>query len=185
MIDSAETPSDAMSGRADRQADVFVRSGLVLRHLNLIAVGCSFIGALCMCLVGLLKTWLAATTLITGMHESDEMAAQVTSYVVQAMDSFLIAMVLVVFATGIFHLFIKQLDHGMLMRLGGFRLVTSITDLKRIIAELIIIVLFVQFLKLAIDGSQLQWEILVIPAGIVLMAVAMKLLKMNPHHQDG
>lgn len=153
-----------------------VRFGLHLRYINLIAVACTFIGALCMCFVGLIKTIRAVFVFLSADYSPGTIADPVTGYVVQAMDAFVFAMVLVVFSTSIFHLFIFELDAKDFKGLRGFRRANSINELKKILSQLIIVLLFVHFLKLTIEGNSLEWEFLIIPAGALLMAIALKLL---------
>lgn len=156
-----------------------VKVGLRLRLINLLAVACSFIGALCMCFVGLINTVNAVMSFVTENPTGDKIGDSVTAYVIQAMDAFMIAMVLVVFSTGIFHLFIMELKDKDFQGLRGFERVTSIYGLKKILGQLIIIVLFVHFLKLTFEGNNLEWTILIIPAGALLIATALWLLTLG------
>ncbi len=157
-----------------------VKFGLRLRLINLLAVACLFIGALCMSAVGVIKTAKAVMVFFSAKQFMDDAALHsVSTYIAHAMDAFLVATVLVVFSTGIFHLFIMELKEKDFRGLRGFERVSSIRGLKRILGELLIIVLFVHFFRLAIDGSTFEWTTLVIPAGALLMAIALKLLGLD------
>lgn len=172
---------DSSSGSEGSEALYsLVRIGLRLRLINLLAVVCSFVGALCMCGAGLIKTVKAVRVFFSDQPLLDDAAAQsVSTYVAQAMDAFLVAMVLVVFSTGIFHLFIMELKEKDFRGLRGFERVSSIHGLKKILGELIVVVLFVHFFRLAIEGDRLDWTLLVIPIGALLMAGALRLLKLG------
>ena len=157
-----------------------VRIGLRLRFINLLAVVCSFVGALCMSGAGLIKTVKAVQVFFSeGSLMDDSVTQSVSTYVAQAMDAFLVAMVLVVFSTGIFHLFIMELKEKDFRGLRGFERVSSIHGLKKILGELIVVVLFVHFFRLAIEGERLDWMLLVIPVGALLMAGALRLLRLE------
>lgn len=175
--DPAETPpSDAGRGALL----YLVRLGLRLRLINLLAVCCLFVGALCMCVVGVIKTFKAVTVFfsVDSLRGGSAVNA-VPPYIAEAMDAFLVATVLVVFSTGIFHLFIMELSDKDFRGLRGFERVSSIRGLKKILGELIVIVLFVHFFRLAIEGDSFEWTVLVIPIGALLMAGALRLLRLD------
>ena len=173
---SPETDADSL--------DFLVKIGLRLRFINLIAVGCLFVGALCMCAVGLIKTIKAVKVFFSpNTMMEDDAVHSVSTYIAHAMDAFLVATVLVVFSTGIFHLFIMELKAKDFQGLRGFERVSSIRGLKKILGELIVTVLFVHFFGLAIEGKVFEWTLLVIPLGALLMAGAMRLLRLE--EEDG
>ena len=74
---------------------------------------------------------------------------------------------------------IMELKEKDFQGLRGFERVSSIRGLKKILGELIVIVLFVHFFRLAIEGDTFDWTILVIPAGALLMAGALRLLRLG------
>jgi len=157
-----------------------VKFGLRLRLINLLAVACLFIGALCMSAVGFIKTAKAVMVFFSAERFMDDSALHyVSTYIAHAMDAFLVATVLVVFSTGIFHLFIMELKETDFRGLRGFERVSSIRALKRILGELLVIVLFVHFFRIAIGGTTFEWTTLVIPAGALLMAIALRLLRLD------
>ncbi|MDA1068395.1 MAG: YqhA family protein [Verrucomicrobia bacterium] len=137
-----------------------------------------------MCIVGLIKTIKAVRVFFLEDLAGEKVAESVTAYVVQAMDAFVIAMVLVVFSTGIFHLFIMELKKEDFKGLRGFERINSIKGLKKILGEMIIIVLFVHFLNLVIENATLEWTILTIPASVLLMAGALKLLNLGDKEKN-
>jgi uncharacterized membrane protein YqhA len=179
MNDSSSENKEKPASNSEKLTKI-IRFALELRYINLIAVASSFVGAICMSILAMIKTIFAVKTLIDSIGEYNvKVTSTVTAFVVQAMDASLMSLVLVVFATGIFHLFIRPLDNETLMHLPGFKIMSSIVELKKIIAELIIVVLFVQFLKLALEEGSLDWTILIIPAGILLMATSLRLLRFD------
>lgn len=51
---------------------------------------------------------------------------------------------------------------------------------EKILAEVIIIILFVIFLELVIENiHNLKWEFLIIPVSVILLGVGLKVLKLD------
>ena len=155
------------------------------RYLALVAVICSFAAAILMFIMGAVKTFKAASHYFTGLPapapalEGIGKADMTTKFLVQSVDAFLFALVLLIFALGTYNLFVKPLPRA--ERRGSFWLsIRSIGHLKSSLAELIIIILFVKFLELVlIDVQALSWEALILPVSIGLLAGAMKLLDLR------
>ncbi len=89
-------------------------------------------------------------------------------------------MALFIFAYGIFTLFISNKkdikDNGVLQWIA----ISNIGHLKNILAELIIIILFVIFLEVIIENiNNLKWEFLIIPISVLLLALGLKYLKLE------
>jgi len=61
--------------------------------------------------------------------------------------------------------------------------ITSITQLKRILVELVIVILFVRTLEgaLLIEPTAYMWENLVLPLGILMLALALKFMGLKNH----
>jgi uncharacterized membrane protein YqhA len=56
----------------------------------------------------------------------------------------------------------------------------NISALKSVLAEVIIIILFVKFLEVALSNlHKLTWEILALPIAILLLSLALKLLDLK------
>ena len=95
-------------------------------------------------------------------------------------DAFLIAFVLIIFAYGIYNLFIynavKSDKHNVLRWIR----IPSIGHLKNILAEVIVIILFVKFLDVAfLNLNTLKWEILVLPLSILMLSLGLKFLSLK------
>lgn len=150
-----------------------------IRYISLIAVLASALGSLLMFLVGANKVWLAysayAASLLEGMPPG-EAGNLAIAFVVQAIDAFLIALVLLIFGLGVYSLFVHELkaDRPETRSWTGIR---SISQLKTILAELVIIILMVKFLESALRSTgSYEWELLLLPAGVLMLAGAVKLL---------
>ncbi len=150
-----------------------------LRYISLVAVIASGLGSILMFLIGAVKTGLAYLAYFSGgiAHEQDLSAKQAITYMIQAIDVFLIGMVLMIFAGGIYNLFIRHPESDSAGTNSWIK-VTSISQLKRILIELVIVILFVKTLEgaLAIESGAYQWENLVLPLGILMLALALKFM---------
>ena len=58
--------------------------------------------------------------------------------------------------------------------------ITNVNQLKLILGELIVVVLFVKFLEIVLlNSKELALENLILPVGIVLLALGLKLLDLK------
>mgnify|MGYP003113603978 FL=1 len=156
----------------------------IFRYISLIAIVCSLIGSLLLFFIGSWKTFNAIRIIFFGyipkgsehLHSIDN----ATIYLMKSLDTFLIALALFIFAYGIFTLFISNKNdvesNGVLKWIN----IPSIGHLKNILAEVIIIILFVIFLEVIVENiNNLKWEFLIIPISVLLLALGLKFLKLD------
>ena len=98
-------------------------------------------------------------------------------YIAEGIDGIMIALFFVMFAMGISKLFLPNINF-----LKGYELpwlkVDNFSGLKYILWEVLLTTLFVVFVsRIIIVMEHLEWTILIIPASILMLAVAYKLLK--------
>ena len=150
-----------------------------LRYISLIAVIASGLGSILMFLIGAIKTGWAYLAYFSGgiAHQPDLSAKAAITYMIQAIDVFLIGLVLMIFAGGIYQLFIRRRESDS-PEINSWIRITSITQLKRILVELVIVILFVRALEgaLVIEYGSFIWENLVLPLGILMLALAFKFM---------
>lgn len=163
--------------------NLFIR----LRYVSLIAVVASGLGSGLMFIIGALKV-LAAYKVYFSSDLLDttlpnEAANFAITYLIQAVDTFLIGLVFAIFAGGIYSLYIRRTDTGAPEVLSWIK-IQDISQLKSILAELVIIILFVKFLEgaLKITIHDFQWQMLSLPAGIMMLAIALKLMGLKKTH---
>ncbi len=152
------------------------------RYISWIAISCSIAGSILMFFVGALKTNKAIAIILFGKipHESLshlKPADATTTYLIKSLDSFLIALVLLIFSYGVYSLFISK--HSSLGESGALKWlrIPSIAHLKNTLGEVIIVILFVNFLEIALlNLDNLTWELLVLPGSILLLALSLKFL---------
>jgi uncharacterized membrane protein YqhA len=145
---------------------------LPLRFVMLVAsLGAAF-GALVMFWLGAIKTWSALKAAFAG----GESRASIAS-VMGATDAYLFGVVLVIFAYAIAFGFAIELAPGERERLPEWMRVDGVADLKRILVEVILVYLIVDFATDVADTeSHLDWHTLVMPGSVLLIAAALRLL---------
>jgi uncharacterized membrane protein YqhA len=116
--------------------------------------------------------------LSTGEHEafSADAVLEATIEVVRALDQFLLGLVLLVFAFGIFSLFLSTEGREERERIGEpeWLQVTSVGELKIKLLETVSVLLAVLFLKGTLKGpanASLEWRSLVGPLAVALFAL--------------
>jgi uncharacterized membrane protein YqhA len=113
--------------------------------------------------------------------------------VIEALDRFLIAIVLLYFGYGVYSLFIRPeeaLEESRSdLAVPSWLRVKEIGQLKQVVTEVIIVILFVLFLRVALQIFQasdllLTWPqigtLLVLPVSTVLLAIALRLVELHP-----
>ncbi len=147
-----------------------------LRGIMLIGAAGALFGSILMFLQGCL--FLAQATAIL-LAEGASPAKQVTVPVLEAIDSFLFGVVLVIFAFGIAVGFVIKVSDETARTMPQWMKIEDISQLKRFLAEVVIIVLIVIFARIIVeenDGS-LEWTMLVLPISILLLSAALFLLE--------
>jgi uncharacterized membrane protein YqhA len=121
------------------------------RLVTLVAVISSFAGALLMFWLGLVNTGKAFMTQFGDPGGSLPPGDLTVLQLIGALDRFLIAIVLMFFGYGVYVLFVRPGATPPQLGLPQWLHVESIGQLKQILAEVIIIVLFVLFLRVALE----------------------------------
>ena len=87
-----------------------------------------------------------------------------------------------IFSGGIYYLYVRHIDVEE-PEVSSWIKIHSIGQLKNILAELVIIILFVKFLEggLKTGITEYEWQMLVLPAGIMMLAIALKLMQLKSH----
>ncbi len=154
-----------------------------IRLISVIAVVSSAFGSLLMFVIGAVKVFRAYMTYlqpdVLTKPAPNEAANLAIALVVQAIDAFLIALVLLIFGKGIYNLFVRDIDTAQ-PKAKGWANIKSISHLKAILAELVIIILMVKFLESALRTfGGYEWEMLILPAGVLMLAGAVRILDLK------
>ncbi|MCX2724476.1 YqhA family protein [Roseibium salinum] len=167
------------------------------RYLTIVAALGSLAGALLMFFLGSYNVYVAFRDVFKPGAENDVFGASAIIAVIESLDRFLIALVLLYFAYGVYSLFIHPEEPEEEYSLPAWLRVRQIGQLKQVVAELIVVILFVLFLRQALQAFStvninLEWNeiatLLLLPASTVLLGLALRLVQLHPkapaNHQD-
>lgn len=146
---------------------------LILRIAVFIICVFTFLNALVFIGISVYHSVHAYTIILNGNLATERPGV----YLAEALDTFLLATVFIIFAIGIGKLFIpdnRLLNHIQLSWLNP----KSFSDLKVILWEAVLttlVVLFATIIVYSIDD--LTWNLLIIPCAILLIAIALKMMK--------
>ena len=145
------------------------------RYLALIAVIFSLLGSVALFLIGGYEVVHSMLDFVK-THAAKDFEIGL----INALDIFLFALIMMIFSMGVYDLFISKLEPA---HMEGARpewiIFKNIDELKSSLAKVVVIILVITFFELVITmapGFKNSYELLVIPAGIVLIAWGMKLL---------
>ena len=179
MADPAPTPEVGY-----RRSENGLRILFAFRLVMLAGSVGSFLGSLLMFWQGFLYLGDAMEIL---QHRNDDPAhpTTVTVPVLEAVDSFLFGVVLVIFAYGIAVGFVIRLPDRLARILPSWMKITGVGQLKAILAEVVVVVLIVIFARIVVEaGSHFEWSMLVLPVAIVLLSAAIWLLGLGEHAEE-
>ena len=162
-----------------------------VRWLAAVAVVFTAVGAAIMFIIGAVTTIKSVGTYfgVYGLDAfSSNAALKASVELIASLDQFLLGLVLLVFAYGVYGLFVvadqdKWESVQSDIRAPDWLKVTSVTDLKIKLLEVITVLLAVLFLKgiLTITGGN-EWTDLVIPIAVVLFGATTWLIKSAHRH---
>jgi len=166
------------------------------RYLTIMAVIGSLVSSILMFMLGLydiLMAFMHGLSHPIGEASKGSPGALAVIKVIEGLDRFLIAIVLLYFAYGVYSLFIRPeqaLQGGKEeLALPSWLRVKEIGQLKQVVAEVIIVILFVLFLRVALQLFQsenmiLNWSkiltLLTLPVCTVLLAIALRFVELHP-----
>ena len=166
------------------------------RYLTIMAVIGSLASSVLMFLLGLydiLMAFMHGLSPPIGDASKSSPGALAVIKVIEGLDRFLIAIVLLYFAYGVYSLFIrpKQALQGSKeeLALPSWLRVKEIGQLKQVVAEVIIVILFVLFLRVALQLFQTEnmifnWDqiisLVTLPFCTMLLAIALRLVELHP-----
>ena len=163
------------------------------RFVVLFAVIASLFTSLTMFYIATVDAYYMATHLI-GYASPDmdtptraAMRAETITHVVEIIDGYLLAAVLLIFALGLYELFISRIDvisneeeHG---TASNVLIINSLDDLKTRLAKVILMILIVRFFENAISMKFADpLDLLYLAAGIALIGLALYLSHEGEKH---
>lgn len=153
------------------------------RYAILIAIVGAALGQLLMLYIGAEKIFNAFSLYIlkpdiSALPEHVKHSDVATVLLIQALDAFLIAVVLMYFSFSLYRLFISDNAKENASIFPGDIAPKNIGELKQTLAQVIVVVLFILFLQeIWLELESLEWTILVLPISIVLLALSIKFIQ--------
>ena len=162
------------------------------RFVTLLAVVASFIGSLAMfyvacvdvgSLLGELGHYVDRDT-SAAAHEA--LRIDIIQLVVKIADTLLFAIVMLIFAIGIYELFVGRIEAiERSKHVNGVLLIRSIDELKERLAKVIFLILIVNYFEFVLDlKPQTPLDLLYLAVGIVLIALGIYLTKAKAMPED-
>lgn len=186
---SEERPDGGVEIDDDRRSDLemwleehFEPPFFKLRFILIVPILISMIGAVMMFAVGTRQIYKAAASIL---FRADFSNPGVTLPIIKALDAFLIGIILIIFAFGIYDFFVSILqpaEHAGL-RPDWFKFETT-GELKTKMVELVLVILAILFFEQMIaqvDTFKEPVEFLIIPAGAAILAISIGFFKWATH----
>ncbi len=167
----------------------------ITRLSTLVAVIASWLGAIFMFALGVMNTVHSFTVMTFSRSSETEGLPQdeaIVVFLIEALDRFLIGVVLLYFGYGLYGLFIRPDRSPDELGLPEWLHVERIGELKQTVAEVIIVILFVLFLRIALEEFHSEdseftlvtiGRLLLLPVSIVLLAAALRLAELHPKRE--
>ena len=153
-----------------------------IRYVSIIGVLSAFVGSFFMFCIGAKKTFVAIWDYFNGIRPDlapDHMVAEdiAVGRLIIVLDTFLLAIILMYFGFAIYGLFIIKDKEVEKPDFPAWLLPSGVGELKETLAQVIIVLMFILALRVIWLGlDKLTWEMLIVPASIVLLAVALKIV---------
>ncbi len=108
--------------------------------------------------------------------------AQTTVHIVEIIDGYLLATVMLIFGFGLYELFISRIDPAEESELGSrVLLIRTLDDLKDRLAKVILLILVVKYFESAIQMKfDKPLDLLYLSSGVLLLSAALYLSHKNP-----
>lgn len=153
------------------------------RFIVLFAVVASLLTAMAMFYIATVDAWYLIVHLVEYASPAldnaarNAMRAETVTHVVEIIDGYLLATVLLIFALGLYELFISKIDVAMFSKTASnVLIINSLDDLKGRLAKVILMILIVRFFEYAIDITiDNALNLLYLAAGIALIGLALYL----------
>ncbi len=153
-----------------------------IRYMVVLAMISALVGAGLLLIIGTSHV-VEAVLLFVGLvdpHVAGNQSNEAVVEVIESLDNFLLSFVLIYFAYSIYYLFLGGEDkenQDKAIKLPGWLEVESLGHMKRVLLEVILVLISVFFLKLVFTAQDdLAWSVLILPITIVAIAVSLKLV---------
>lgn len=153
-----------------------------LRIIILLPVLGSFFGGLILLYLGVHDLSLAFSDIWYAGKETlrEKVVQEAIIQILESVDAFLFAIVLLIFAYGVLIVFVLKEQHYDQANLPNWMKIGGIGKLKKTLAQVVVVSLFVVFAHTVLDsGADFSWNLLVIPISILLLSLGLKFLGLD------
>ena len=155
-----------------------------IRYMTVLVVIATLLGSLLLFLLGGLNT-LQAFALFLGLKapssSSGSAGHEAVVAIVESLDNFLLGFALIYMSYSTYYLFVyrEQEEVERIPMPEGLK-VEDLGQMKRVLLEVIMVLLTVFLLKLVlVESETLEWNVLILPASIVAIAISLKLVNFD------
>ncbi|MHC4380995.1 MAG: YqhA family protein [Planctomycetota bacterium] len=186
----AQTPNDdSIATVATKTAESALQNLLWRsRFVVLLAVFGSLLAGVAMFVVSSLDVWHLFEQVVHyfegfGGEHAKEARHHIVANVVEIIDGYLLATVLLIFALGLYELFISRLDPAIENEMSAkVLIINSLDDLKTRLGKVILMILIVNFFQFAIQLKvETPLDLLSFGGGIALIGLALYLTHAKSH----
>ena len=154
-----------------------------IRYMTVLAVLASLLGAALLLIIGAASV-VEAFALYLGFlapHVAGNEAKEAVVAVIESLDNFLLAFVLIYFSYSIYFLFVHDKtptdEQREKLSMPVWLQVDDLGHMKKVLLEVILVLISVFFLKLVFTAQEdLAWSVLILPITIAAIAVSLKLV---------
>ncbi len=155
-----------------------------IRYMTVLAVIAALLGAALLLIIGSSHVFHAFLIFLgfEAPHVAGNESTEAVVSVIESLDNFLLSFVLIYFSYSIYFLFVRD-DQGheeqgrKVINMPGWLRVEDLGHMKRVLLEVILVLISVFFLKLVFtEQEDLAWTVLILPITIVAIAVSLKLV---------
>ena len=157
---------------------------LRLRYIAVVIVAIFILHAIGLLAIGIVRAYDAYHIIAVGASWTG--ADRPGIHIAESMDALLFSLVMIVVASGTASLFLGPQNQAPDPRLPAWINVRSLSHLKFLIWEAMLVVLVVATLASFVANLEdLHWELLTLPGGILLLSLSLYLVKRSvTHHSE-
>jgi len=152
--------------------------------MTVLVVIATLLGSLLLFLLGGLNT-LQAFALFLGLKapssSSGSAGHEAVVAIVESLDNFLLGFALIYMSYSTYYLFVyREQEEEERIPMPEWLKVEDLGQMKRVLLEVIMVLLTVFLLKLVlVESETLEWNVLILPASIVAIAISLKLVNFD------
>jgi uncharacterized membrane protein YqhA len=170
----------ARAGLVERVFECSLWNGRLLVLIAVVASLCESIGMFYVTTIDTVRHLMKLTSYAATVTGSEDglasLRATTITGVVETIDGYLLATVMLMFAYGLYELFISRIDTAESSdRASRVLVIHSLDDLKHRLAQVILLILVVRFFEQVLNNAAPVIDLVLLSSGIVLIAFALRL----------